>query len=70
MAKPKVARVAKPGSGFKPSDALAAVFGRPQVTMFEPAGIVGKHLSWCFRRLLRRPLKKDSAKADSYIRNS
>jgi DNA topoisomerase-3 len=86
-AKPKVARVAKPGSGLKPSDALAAVigsepvartqvikklwdyikaeklqdatnkrainadakllpvFGKPQVTMFELAGIVGKHLS-------------------------
>ncbi len=85
--KPKVARVAKPGSGLKPSDALAAVigaepvartqvikklwdyikaenlqdatnkrainadtkllavFGKPQVTMFELAGIVGKHLS-------------------------
>ena len=87
VAKPKVARVAKPGSGLKPSDALAAViggepvartqvikklwdyikaenlqdsankrninayakllpvFGKPQVTMFELAGIVGKHLS-------------------------
>ena len=86
-AKPRVARVAKPGSGLKPSDALAAVigaepvartqvikklwdyikaeglqdaanrrainaaakllpvFGKPQVTMFELAGIVGKHLS-------------------------
>jgi DNA topoisomerase-3 len=86
-AKPKAARVAKPGSGLKPSDALAAVignepvartqvikklwdyikaeklqdatnkrninadakllsvFGKPQVTMFELAGIVGKHLS-------------------------
>ena len=86
-AKPKVARVAKPGSGLKPSDALAAVigtepvartqvikklwdyikaeklqdatnkrainadakllavFGKPQVTMFELAGIVGKHLT-------------------------
>ncbi len=86
-AKPKVARVAKPGAGLKPSDALAAViggepvartqvikklwdyikaenlqdaankrainadakllavFGKPQVTMFELAGIVGKHLS-------------------------
>ena len=86
-AKPKVARVAKPGSGLKPSDALAAVigsepvartqvikklwdyikaenlqdsankrninadakllpvFGKAQVTMFELAGIVGKHLS-------------------------
>jgi DNA topoisomerase III len=86
-AKPKVARVAKPGSGLKPSEALAAVigsepvartqvikklwdyikaeklqdatnkrainadakllpvFGKPQVTMFELAGIVGKHLS-------------------------
>jgi DNA topoisomerase-3 len=86
-AKPKVPRVAKPGSGLKPSDALAAVigaepvartqvikklwdyikaeglqdaankrainadakllavFGKPQVTMFELAGIVGKHLS-------------------------
>ena len=85
--KPKVARVAKPGTGLKPSDALAAVigsepvmrtqvikklwdyikaeglqdaankrainadakllavFGKPQVTMFELAGIVGKHLS-------------------------
>ncbi|MBK5206128.1 MAG: topoisomerase C-terminal repeat-containing protein, partial [Polaromonas sp.] len=85
--KPKVARVAKPGSGLTPSDALAAVigaepvartqvikklwdyikaeglqdaanrrainadakllavFGKPQVTMFELAGIVGKHLS-------------------------
>ncbi len=85
--KPKIARVAKPGSGLKPSDALAAViggepvartqvikklwdyikaeglqdaankrainadakllavFGKPQVTMFELAGIVGKHLS-------------------------
>ncbi len=83
----KVARVAKPGTGLKPSDALAAVigselvvrtqvikklwdyikagglqdatnkrainadakllpvFGKPQVTMFELAGIVGKHLS-------------------------
>jgi DNA topoisomerase-3 len=87
VAKPKVARVAKPGSGLKPSDALAAVigsepvartqvikklwdyikaenlqdsvnkrninadaklipvFGKAQVTMFELAGIVGKHLS-------------------------
>ncbi|MDP1742679.1 MAG: DNA topoisomerase III [Polaromonas sp.] len=86
-AKPKVARVAKPGSGLKPSEALAAVigsepvartqvikklwdyikaeklqdatnkrainadakllavFGKPQVTMFELAGIVGKHLT-------------------------
>ena len=85
--KPKVARVAKPGTGLKPSDALAAVigsepvmrtqvikklwdyikaeglqdaankrainadakllpvFGKPQVTMFELAGIVGRHLS-------------------------
>jgi DNA topoisomerase-3 len=85
--KPKVPRVAKPGSGLKPSEALAAVigaepvartqvikklwdyikaeglqdaankrainadakllavFGKPQVTMFELAGIVGKHLS-------------------------
>ena len=85
--KPKVARVAKPGTGLKPSDALAAVigselvmrtqvikklwdyikaqglqdatnkrainadakllpvFGKPQVTMFELAGIVGKHVS-------------------------
>ncbi len=85
--KPKAPRVAKPGSGLKPSDALAAVigsetvartqvikklwdyikaenlqdpsnkrainadakllavFGKPQVTMFELAGIVGKHLS-------------------------
>ena len=87
VAKPKVARVAKPGSGLKPSDALAGVignepvartqvikklwdyikaeklqdainkrninadakllpvFGKAQVTMFELAGIVGKHLS-------------------------
>jgi DNA topoisomerase-3 len=87
VAKPKVPRVAKPGSGLKPSEALAAVigaepvartqvikklwdyikaeglqdaankrainadakllavFGKPQVTMFELAGIVGKHLS-------------------------
>ena len=87
VSKPKVARVAKPGSGLKPSDALAAVigseavartqvikklwdyikaanlqdsankrninadakllavFGKPQVTMFELAGIVGKHLT-------------------------
>ncbi len=86
-AKPKTPRIAKPGSGLKPSDALAAViggepvartqvikklwdyikaeklqdatnrrainadakllpvFGKPQVTMFELAGIVGKHLS-------------------------
>ncbi|HYW55891.1 MAG TPA: DNA topoisomerase III [Polaromonas sp.] len=86
-AKPKTPRVAKPGSGLKPSDALAAVigaepvartqvikklwdyikaeglqdaankrainadakllavFGKPQVTMFELAGIVGKHLT-------------------------
>jgi DNA topoisomerase-3 len=85
--KTKVPRVAKPGSGLKPSEALAAVigaepvartqvikklwdyikaqglqdaankrainadakllavFGKPQVTMFELAGIVGKHLS-------------------------
>jgi DNA topoisomerase-3 len=85
--KPKVARVARPGTGLKPSDALAAVigsepvmrtqvikklwdyikaeglqdaankrainadarllavFGKPQVTMFELAGIVGRHLS-------------------------
>ncbi len=85
--KPKVPRVAKPGSGLKPSDALAAViggepvartqvikklwdyikaenlqdpsnkrainadakllavFGKPQITMFELAGIIGKHLS-------------------------
>lgn len=86
-AKPKTPRVAKLGSGLKPSDALAAVigsepvartqvikklwdyikaenlqdaankrainadakllavFGKPQVTMFELAGIVGKHLT-------------------------
>ena len=86
-AKPKAPRVAKPGSGFKPSAELAAVigaepvartqvikklwdyikaeglqdaankrainadakllpvFGKPQVTMFELAGIVGKHLT-------------------------
>ncbi|MGC1172740.1 DNA topoisomerase III [Polaromonas sp.] len=86
-AKPKTPRVAKPGSGLKPSEALAAVignepvartqvikklwdyikaenlqdaankrainadakllavFGKPQVTMFELAGIVGKHLT-------------------------
>jgi len=86
-AKPKTPRVAKPGSGFKPSAELAAVigaepvartqvikklwdyikaeglqdaankrainadakllpvFGKPQVTMFELAGIVGKHLT-------------------------
>jgi DNA topoisomerase-3 len=86
-AKPKAPRVAKPGAGLKPSEALAAVigaepvartqvikklwdyikaeglqdaankrainadakllavFGKPQVTMFELAGIVGKHLS-------------------------
>ena len=86
-AKPKVARKTTPGTGLKPSDALAAVigsepvartqvikklwdyikseglqdaankrainadakllpvFGKPQVTMFELAGIVGKHLS-------------------------
>jgi len=86
-AKPKAPRVAKPGAGLKPSDALAAVigaepvartqvikklwdyikaeglqdaankrainadakllpvFGKPQVTMFELAGIVGKHLT-------------------------
>ena len=85
-AKPKAPRVAKPGAGLKPSEALAAVigtepvartqvikklwdyikaeglqdaankrainadakllavFGKPQVTMFELAGIVGKHL--------------------------
>jgi DNA topoisomerase-3 len=85
--KPKAPRVAKPGTGLKPSEALAAVigaepvartqvikklwdyikaeglqdaankrainadakllavFGKPQVTMFELAGIVGKHLS-------------------------
>ncbi|NMM09735.1 MAG: DNA topoisomerase III [Polaromonas sp.] len=85
--KPKVARKTTPGTGLKPSDALAAVigaepvartqvikklwdyikaeglqdaankrainadakllavFGKPQVTMFELAGIVGKHLS-------------------------
>jgi DNA topoisomerase-3 len=85
--KPKAPRVARPGSGLKPSEALAAVigaepvartqvikklwdyikaeglqdaankrainadakllavFGKPQVTMFELAGIVGKHLS-------------------------
>ncbi|MDO9405182.1 MAG: DNA topoisomerase III [Polaromonas sp.] len=85
--KPKTPRVAKPGAGLKPSDALAAVignepvartqvikklwdyikaeglqdaankrainadarllpvFGKPQVTMFELAGIVGKHLT-------------------------
>lgn len=87
VAKPKAPRVAKPGSGLKPSEALAAVigsepvartqvikklwdyikaeglqdaankrainadakllavFGKPQVTMFELAGIVGKHLT-------------------------
>jgi DNA topoisomerase-3 len=87
VAKPKAPRVAKPGSGLKPSAALAAVigsepvartqvikklwdyikaeglqdaankrainadakllavFGKPQVTMFELAGIVGKHLT-------------------------
>ncbi len=87
VAKPKTPRVAKPGSGLKPSEALAAVigaepvartqvikklwdyikaeglqdaankrainadakllavFGKPQVTMFELAGIVGKHLT-------------------------
>jgi DNA topoisomerase-3 len=86
-AKPKVPRKTTPGTGLKPSDALAAVigaepvartqvikklwdyikaeglqdaankrainadakllavFGKPQVTMFELAGIVGKHLS-------------------------
>ncbi|MGH8035057.1 MAG: SWIB/MDM2 domain-containing protein, partial [Lysobacterales bacterium] len=86
-AKPKVARKTTPGTGLKPSEALAAVigaepvartqvikklwdyikaeglqdaankrainadakllpvFGKPQVTMFELAGIVGKHLS-------------------------
>jgi len=86
-AKPKTPRVAKPGAGLKPSEALAAVigsenvartqvikklwdyikaeglqdaankrainadakllavFGKPQVTMFELAGIVGKHLT-------------------------
>ncbi len=86
-AKPKAARKTTPGTGLKPSDALAAVigaepvartqvikklwdyikaeglqdaankrainadakllpvFGKPQVTMFELAGIVGKHLS-------------------------
>ncbi|WP_293603967.1 DNA topoisomerase III [Polaromonas sp. UBA4122] len=86
-AKTKVARKTTPGTGLKPSDALAAVigaepvartqvikklwdyikaeglqdaankrainadakllpvFGKPQVTMFELAGIVGKHLS-------------------------
>ena len=85
--KPKTPRVAKPGAGLKPSEALAAVigsenvartqvikklwdyikaeglqdaankrainadakllavFGKPQVTMFELAGIVGKHLT-------------------------
>jgi DNA topoisomerase-3 len=85
--KPKVPRKTTPGTGLKPSDALAAVigadpvartqvikklwdyikaeglqdaankrainadakllavFGKPQVTMFELAGIVGKHLS-------------------------
>ena len=85
--KPKVARKTTPGTGLKPSDALAAVigieqvarpqvikklwdyikdknlqdptnkrainadamllpvFGKPQVTMFELAGIVGRHLS-------------------------
>ena len=26
-----------------------AVFGKPQVTMFELAGIVGKHLEWAMR---------------------
>ena len=87
VAKPKVARKTTPGTGLKPSDALAAVignepvartqvikklwdyikaeglqdakdkrsinadakllpvFGKPQVTMFELAGIVGKHLT-------------------------
>ena len=87
VAKPKVARKTTPGTGLKPSEALAAVigsepvartqvikklwdyikaeglqdaankrainadakllpvFGKPQVTMFELAGIVGKHLS-------------------------
>ena len=86
-AKPKAERKTTPGTGLKPSDALAAVigaepvartqvikklwdyikaenlqdaankrainadakllpvFGKPQVTMFELAGIVGKHLS-------------------------
>jgi DNA topoisomerase-3 len=86
-AKPKASRKTTPGTGLKPSDALAAViggepvartqvikklwdyikaeglqdaankrainadakllpvFGKPQVTMFELAGIVGKHLS-------------------------
>ena len=86
-AKPKAPRKTTPGTGLKPSDALAAVigaepvartqvikklwdyikaeklqdatnkrainadakllpvFGKPQVTMFELAGIVGKHLS-------------------------
>ena len=85
-AKPKAPRKSAPGTGLKPSDALAAVigaepvartqvikklwdyikaeglqdaankrainadakllpvFGKPQVTMFELAGIVGKHL--------------------------
>ena len=87
VAKPKVARKTTPGTGLKPSEALAAViggepvartqvikklwdyikgeglqdaankrainadakllpvFGKAQVTMFELAGIVGKHLS-------------------------
>ncbi len=87
VAKPKAPRKTTPGTGLKPSDALAAVigaelvarpqvikklwdyikaenlqdptnkrainadakllpvFGKPQVTMFELAGIVGKHLS-------------------------
>ena len=87
VAKPKAPRKTTPGSGLKPSDALAAVigaepvartqvikklwdyikaeklqdaankrainadakllpvFGKAQVTMFELAGIVGKHLS-------------------------
>ena len=87
VAKPKVARKTTPGTGLKPSDALAAVignepvartqvikklwdyikaeglqdakdkrsinadakllpvFGKPQVTMFELAGIVGRHLT-------------------------
>jgi DNA topoisomerase III len=87
LAKPKAPRKTTPGTGLKPSDALAAVigtepvartqvikklwdyikaenlqdaankrainadakllpvFGKPQVTMFELAGIVGKHLS-------------------------
>ena len=36
---------AKDKRAINADDRLLAVFGKPQVTMFELAGIVGKHLA-------------------------